>query len=463
MHIESRSTAFATSCKRVLLHLFFDHSLSAISQPFDCTRTCICGITTVARINASKPVNPYGLALALLSFVFFSWGFLTSLNSVLIPHLQQVFNLTYTQSMLIQAVFFSGPLLVSLPIANLMKSIGYKNALIAGLVLVVLGTLMFYPATVAFSFPLVLVAVFITALGVAALQVVANPFVAYLGDSKTASSRLTMTSGINSLGTTVAPYLGAVVLFSATSLNAYEQAALIQGPYLVSALVIATLAIVIKNIQLPEPPKVEQQINSGALPAWRYRHLLLGLFAIFCYTGAEVGIGSFLVGYLSDANLGGLDRATAGKMVTFYWGGAMVGRLAGSILFRYLNARKVMAINALLAMIFVMMAILLPGRMGGWFLIAVGLCNSIMYPVIFFLALDKLGASTAQASGLLVMAGVGGAVLPMVQALVADQFGLSTSLLIPAISYAAILSYSVVGWKPAIINASEQESRQLWV
>ena len=417
----------------------------------------------MVRMNTSKPANPYGLALGLLSFVFFSWGFLTSLNSVLIPHLQQVFKLSYTQSMLIQAVFSSSPLLVSLPIASLMKSIGYKSALVAGLVMVVLGTLIFYPATVAFSFPLVLVAVFVTALGVAALQVVANPFVAYLGDSKIASARLTMTSGINSLGTTVAPYMGAVVLFSATSLSAQEQANLIQGPYLISALVIASLALVIKNIKLPEPPKVAKQSQTDALPAWRYRHLLLGLFAIFCYTGAEVGIGSFLVGYLSDAGLGGFDRATAGKLVTFYWGGAMVGRLLGSVLFRYLNARKVMATNALIAMTFVMLAILMPGRTGGFFLIAVGLCNSIMYPVIFSLALEKLGPSTAQASGLLVMAGVGGAVLPMVQALVADQFGLSTSLLVPAISYAAILSYGAVGWKPAIINPNEQESQQLWV
>lgn len=417
----------------------------------------------MTRINASRLGNPYGLALALLSFVFFSWGFLTSLNSVLIPHLQQVFNLSYTQSMLIQAIFSSSPLLVSLPVASLMKSTGYKNALLAGLVMVVLGALIFYPATVIFSFPLVLVAVFITALGVAALQVVANPFVAYLGDSKTASVRLTMTSGINSLGTTVAPYLGAVVLFSAAGLNAQEQAGLIQEPYLISALMMATLALVIKKIQLPEPPKVTEQTQTDALPAWRYRHLVSGLFAIFCYTGAEVGIGSFLVGYLSDAGLGGFDRVTAGKLVTFYWGGAMVGRLAGSILFRYLNARKVMATNALVAMIFVMLAILLPGRNGGWFLIAVGLCNSIMYPVIFSLALDKLGSSTARASGLLVMAGVGGAVLPMIQALVADYLGVSSSLLVPAICYAAVLSYGVIGWKPAIINATEQESRRLWV
>ena len=247
----------------------------------------------MARMNTSKPENPYGLALSLLSFVFFSWGFLTSLNSVLIPHLQQVFDLSYTQSMLIQAVFSSSPLLVSLPIAGLMKSLGYKNALIAGLVMVVSGALIFYPATVAFSFPLVLVAVFVTALGVAALQVVANPFVAYLGDNKTASARLTMTSGINSLGTTVAPYLGAVVLFSATSLSAQEQAALIQEPYLISALVIATLAIVIKNIQLPEPPIVSEQTHTDALPAWRYRHLLLGLFAIFCYYRCRSGYWQF--------------------------------------------------------------------------------------------------------------------------------------------------------------------------
>lgn len=406
---------------------------------------------TASAIVSSRKENPF--ALFLLSSVFFTWGFLTALNSVLIPHLQEVFELSYTQSMLIQVVFSSSPLFICLPTAKLMNVIGYKKTLIAGLGLVIAGTLAFFPATEAFSYPLVLLAVMITALGVAALQVVANPYVAALGDSKSASVRLTMTSGINSLGTTVAPYVGALMLFSASSLTAEAQAALVQAPYLLAAGFVLLLALTIKLAPLPEPLVASESRNEKATVSLRqHRHLLLGIIAIFCYTGAEVSTGTFLMSYLSDMQLGGYDRVTAGKLVSFYWGGAMVGRLLGSILFRYLRARKALLFNVGMALFLLSFAIGFPGRSGGWALIALGLCNSIMYPVIFSLAVANLGNNTAKASGVLVMAGVGGAVVPLLQALIADQSGLVTSLMVPVGCYLMILFYGQEGWKQRIIG-----------
>ncbi len=410
------------------------------------------GIFQLIAINTSQSRQGVSLALFLLSSVFFTWGFLTALNSVLIPHLQHVFELSYTESMLIQVVFSSSSLLISLPTARLMGLVGYRNALIASLGLVIIGTVMFYPATQAFSFPMVLLAVLITALGVAALQVVANPYVAAIGDCQTASARLTMTSGINSLGTTVAPYIGAVLLFSAGSLSPQAQAALVQAPYLITAALVMLLVVTIRLVKLPEPPALSASAETSASVAlWRYRHLLLGAVAIFCYTGAEVSIGTFVMSYLSDAGLGAYDRATAGKLVSLYWGGAMVGRLLGCALFRHVLARKVLLFNAVAAALLLLFAILVPGRAGSWALIAIGLCNSIMYPVIFSLAVDNLGSSTAKASGVLVMAGVGGAVWPMLQALVADSTGLVMSLLVPASCYAVILFYGLAGWKQKLI------------
>lgn len=417
--------------------------------------TCFHGIGPLSATTISHNKSGTGIALGLLSSVFFTWGFLTSLNSLLIPHLQQVFELSYTQSMMIQGVFSSAPLLVSLPTARLMTSIGYKKTLILGLTLVIAGALAFYPATAAFSFPMVLCAVLITALGVAALQVVANPYVAELGKSETASARLTMTSGINSLGTTVAPYLGAIILFSATSLDAQAKAELVQGPYLATAAAVLVLAIMIRMLPMPEPRAVQTQQSEPAIPAWKFRHLIFGVAAIFAYCGAEVSIGNFLMSYLIKPELGGFDMTTAGKLVALYWGGAMVGRLSGSLLFRFVNARKVLIFNAVMAALLVAFAVINPGRYGAYALLAVGLFNSIMYPVLFSLSLNKLGSSTAQASGLLIMAGLGGGVVPMIQAMIADNSGLLLSLITPAVCYSIILGYGLVGWKPALFGSKQ--------
>ncbi|WP_051302939.1 sugar MFS transporter [Psychromonas aquimarina] len=405
-------------------------------------------------LSKSQPQNRTTAALTLLSSVFFIWGFLTSLNSVLIPHLQQVFQLSYSESMLIQAVFSSSPLLISLPAVKLMHSIGYKNTLLFGLALTAAGALAFYPAADAFSYPLVLLAVLITAMGVAVLQVVANPYAAALGDRSTAASRLTMASGINSLGTTIAPYIGALLLFSAADLSAQDKAELVQGPYLLTAAVITVLIIIMKISFMPEPRQVSVKQKQKTFPAWRYRHLLLGMLTIFCYTGAEVSIGSFLLSYLNQQ--GDYSTQTGAKLVALYWAGAMTGRLLGPFVFRYICARKVLFINALTAAALILSAVVSPGISGGWALIAVGLCNSIMYPVIFSIALDKLGESTAQASGMLVMAGVGGAVLPLMQALLADSSSLVISLIIPAMCYAVIMAYSLFGWRPCLLGAGQR-------
>ncbi|MGI9281224.1 MAG: sugar MFS transporter [Endozoicomonas sp.] len=396
------------------------------------------------------------IALGLLCTVFFTWGFLTSLNSILIPHLQNAFELSYTESMLIQVVFSSAPVIISLPSALLIQRIGYRKTLIYGLLLVAMGAAAFYPATEIFSFPLVLLAVLIIALGVGVLQVAANPYVAKLGNPETVSSRLTMASGINSLGTTVAPYIGAVFLLSATGLGSKELATLVQGPYLYTALSVLILAAVLMVSKIPEPAPVVRACQSGSItpPVWKHRNLMLGLVAIFAYCGAEVSVGNFLVGYLSDPGLGGYERSVAGKMVALYWGGAMVGRLLGGFIFQVIEARKVLILNAVLASVLIFVAILLPGNMGGWALLAVGLCNSIMYPVIFTLSIKNLGERTEQASGLLIMAGIGGAIIPLLQALVADNGSLLFSLVIPVFCYGYIVSF---GWRGSESSSFKSE------
>ncbi|MGI9281708.1 MAG: sugar MFS transporter [Endozoicomonas sp.] len=406
-------------------------------------------------MSASKAVRQR-VALGLLSGVFFIWGFLTSLNSVLVPYLQQQFQLTYTSSMLIQLAFYLAPFLACLPTAALISRYGYRKTLLGGLLLIILGCLTFYPATDVFSFPMVLIAIFITAMGVASLQVVANPYVAMLGDSESAPARLSLSSAINSLGTTLAPYIGAALLFGAVG-SAAEQVKLVQLPYLACALGISVIVALIARMKMPETSTEALAETPSTISIWRYRHLVFGIGTIFCYVGVEVSVGTFMLSYFSSPNLGGLTMQSAGKLVALYWAGAMIGRVAGSLLFRWIRARNILIFNALLAIVLLITAIMVSGKTGIIALIAIGLCNSIMYPVIFSLALDKLGNQAGKASALLVMAGIGGAVWPIMQALIADSSGLQSSFWVPVMGYLVIVSYGARGYKPLVAEKDHPE------
>ncbi|UVW30488.1 L-fucose:H+ symporter permease [Massilia sp. H6] len=403
--------------------------------------------------------NPHTGALVIVTILFFMWGLLTSLNDVLIPHLKSIYTLTYLEAMLVQFCFFGAYFVVSLPAGALIRKIGYQNGAVTGLSIAAIGCALFYPASQG-GYGLFLFALFVLASGITILQVAANPFVTVLGPPSTASSRLTLTQAFNSLGTTVAPALGGILILSTVALGAdqlaamsateqaaykAQEAATVQGPYLGLAAALAILAVLFALAKLPKVSHADdgQPAVDGKGGAMAYRHLVLGAVAIFLYVGAEVSIGSFLINFLGEGNIAGLSHADAAQYVSLYWGGALVGRFIGFAVMRYVSPGKILALNALGSILLVLVATFGDGMLAMWALLAVGLCNSIMFPTIFSMALHGLGKFTGQGSGILCMAIVGGAIVPFVQGMFADTIGLQTSFLVPAACYLFILYFGV--------------------
>lgn len=402
-------------------------------------------------------------SLTILTSLFFIWGFITCLNDILIPHLKAVFTLSYTQAMLIQFCFFAAYFVMSVPSGLLVKRVGYRRGIVIGLAVAGGGCLLFFPAAGLHGYPLFLAAFFVLASGITLLQVAANPYVTVLGPAETASSRLTLTQAFNSLGTTLAPFVGSVLILSAPvksseqlsqltsdQLGAYQaaEAAAVQHPYLVLAGVLFLLAAVFAVLKLPEIVAPSQQIDSSQSAdqgsAWHYHHLVMGAVAIFVYVGGEVSIGSFLVNFLSQPDIAGLAESEAGRYVSFYWGGAMVGRFIGAAAMRAVRPGSALAFNAVSAASLVVLTMLGGGSLAMWSILAVGLFNSIMFPTIFSLALTGLGRHTGQGSGILCAAIVGGAVLPVVQGAFADRLGIQHAFFVPVLCYGYIAYY---GWR----------------
>ena len=402
--------------------------------------------------------NPHTGALVIVTILFFMWGLLTSLNDVLIPHLKSIYTLTYLQAMLVQFCFFGAYFIVSLPAGALIRRIGYQNGAVTGLMIAAAGCALFYPASQG-GYGLFLFAFFVLASGITILQVAANPYVTVLGPARTASSRLTLTQAFNSLGTTVAPALGGILILSAATLGADQLAALsaadqaaykaqeaaaVQGPYLGLAAALAILAVLFAVARLPKISHDDSTVAvDGKGGAMAYRHLVLGALAIFLYVGAEVSIGSFLINFLGVSHIAGLSHADGAQYVSLYWGGALVGRFIGFAVMRYVSPGKTLAVNALGAILLVLAAAFGEGKLAMWAILAVGLCNSIMFPTIFSMALHGLGKFTGQGSGILCMAIVGGAVVPFVQGMFADTIGLQPSFMVPAACYLFIMYFGV--------------------
>lgn len=375
--------------------------------------------------------------LAIVTLLFFMWGLLTALNDVLIPHLKALYTLSYLQAMLVQFCFFGAYFLVSLPAGRLIQRLGYQRGAVAGLVVAAMGCLLFLPAVHA-GYALFLAAFFVLAAGITVLQVAANPYVTALGDPRTASSRLTLTQAFNSLGTAVAPALGVLILPEGSRGG-------VQGPYLVLAIALLALAGLFALARLP---RIADEATPATQPAWAtattHPHLLWGVVAIFLYVGAEVSIGSLLINFIEQA--ADMSAAQASPYLSLYWGGAMVGRFVGVVLMRFMAPGRLLAVHAALAVALIAVGVTTHGPVAMWALLAVGLCNSIMFPTIFSMALHRLGAHTAQGSGLLCMAIVGGALLPLVQGHAADVWGLQASFGVPALCYVGIAAY---GWANA--------------
>jgi MFS transporter, FHS family, L-fucose permease len=425
--------------------------------------------------NSSSYVGP----LAVVTTLFFMWGAITSLNDVLIPHFQQVFQLKLAVSMLVQTAFFSSYFVFSIPSAKIIDWLGYQKAMVVGLLTMGLGAFLFVPAAKVPSFGLFLTALIILAAGITVLQVAANPYVTVLGPARTASSRLNLTQAFNSLGTTVAPYIGAFFILSAAAVaasSAVEQAASVIKPYVFLGVVLVLLAVLIGGFRLPKIESAQHHIGEKVNDSiWKHPNLVFGAGAIFVYVGAEVAIGSSIANYLALDNIGHLASAAAfpdaphryqeglrlaAKYISLYWGGAMVGRFVGSAVLQKVRTAPALALCAVMAGLLVTVSVLSNGAVAMWSILLVGLFNSIMFPSIFTLGVAELGALTGDGSGLLIMAIVGGAAIPWVVGRVADLInsksyggaiwgqGLHHALVIPTLCYLYILFFALSGSKP---------------
>ena len=393
-------------------------------------------------------------ALVVLTTLFFMMGFITCMNDILIPHLQKIFTLTNFQAMLVQFCFFTAYAIMSIPMGHLVGKIGYKNGVIGGFLLTAVGCLLFYPAAGSHSYPTFLGALFILASGVTLLQVAGNPYVTLLAKPGKESATLTLVQAFNSLGTTIAPQIGAfLILADATqAVSKAEKISSVQIPYLGLAGLLIILAVFVKMIRLPDARKIaeaeSEHNHDGKSSVWQYKHLVLGAAGIFCYVGAEVSIGSLMVNVLGF--LKGLDHASAAQYLSFYWGGAMVGRFLGSAVMAKIAPNRYLAFNATIAVVLLIIA-MMTGKgnadVAMWALLAIGFFNSIMFPTIFSLATKNLGKFTNAASGVLCTAIVGGAIVPVVQGWAVDTYSLMSSFVVSAVCYLYIVFFALKGYK----------------
>lgn len=464
--------------------------------------------------NASGGSTNYRKPFLTITFLFFMWGFITVMNDVLIPHLKEVFHLTYFQAALIQFAFFGAFFIISLfyfiisvSKGDPISKIGYKNGIIIGLLLCGLGCCLFYPATIFQRYGVFLSALFVLASGVTILQIAANPYAAILGKQETASSRLNLAQGFNSFGATLAPLVGAILLYKVFS-NGEITVDSLKIPYLIYGGMFFLLAIIIRFINLPSFKNTEK-LEKG-LHVLKFRHVVLGMIAIFVYVGGEVTVGSFLINFFKLESIAGMDESQGGVFLSYYWGGAMIGRFLGSIAMgsmtdkvrKYLlmaglsiisflviyfitgvqnndgefslelipfaqikffifflvinymafliggsKPSRVLTLFATIVIALLGIMIMTKGTTAFWSAIAIGAFNSILWSNIFTLAIKDLGKYTSQASSLLVMMIVGGAIVPIIQGAVADQIGIQLSFIVPVFCYAYLIFYGLKGYQ----------------
>jgi MFS transporter, FHS family, L-fucose permease len=399
------------------------------------------GTTTAGVTPTAESKAPLALVSAVVA-LFFIWGGLTSLNDILIPKLKGMFSLSYAEAMLTQFAFFMAYFIVSLPAGQLVARVGYLKGIVIGLGVMAIGCLMFVPASASGIYATFLAALFVLAAGITILQVAANPLIANLGPAATSHSRLTFAQAFNSLGTTIFPPLGAIIILGSTPKA--KEAAVIGHAYIGIAAILALVAAFFwwRRLQLPTSSEAATRL-SGSFGLLTLARLRGGVASIFLYVGAEVAIGSALVNYLSQPSVMGLSEQSAGKMLALYWGGAMVGRFIGAGALRMFSPGKVLASVAIGAAALALSSVMVSGNLAGWTLLAVGLMNAIMFPTIFSLGVEGLGEKTPQGSGLLCMAIVGGAIIPLAFGALADVTSLSTALVLPALCYVLIAGY---GW-----------------
>lgn len=415
-----------------------------------------------ARAGDHPPGTRYGPALALLASLFFMWGFITVINNTLLPHLRSVFDLSYTQTTLIESVWFIAYFFASIPSAKLIERLGYQKSMVIGLAIMAAGSLGMTLAASIPSYGVTLLMLFVIASGITLLQVAANPYVAVVGKPETASSRLNLVQAMNSAGTMLAPLFGAYLILGRskggtaqgdTVLTEAERLADAQSvvlPYVLVAIVLVVLAAIIARFPLPAMGAATQRHDKEERrkhSLWHHRNLVFGIPAIFIYLIAEIGVANLFVNFVSQPQIANLTHEQAGNYLTFLWGGMMVGRFAGSAILQRFDAGKVLALFSIGAFVVMLVTVSTTGPVAMWALISVGLFHSIMFPTIFTLGIRGLGPLTEEGSGLLIMAIAGGS-LVVVQGWLADHYGLQASFLLTALCELYILFYALWGSRP---------------
>jgi FHS family L-fucose permease-like MFS transporter len=421
---------------------------------------------STANVNyASAPAQTNRGALTIVTTLFFMWGFCTVLNDALIPHLQSIFSLSYTEASYVQLAFFGSYFVFAMPAGWLVERIGYQRTMVTGLAVMAVGALLVVPAATTAKYSLFLAVQVVVAAGITILQVSANPYVTILGPPETASSRLNLTQAFNTLGDTVAPYFGSMLILGRAAVEAVpkdpaaltqyhiRQAGTVKLPYVGIAATLILLGVAIALYRFPRLEVTRDfrpgDMGNSADSIWKHPHVWLGAIAIFIYVGAEVSVGSFLAKFIADPAIGNMTLQTATKMVTFYWAGMMLGRFAGSYYMQKLQSNKLLMWSGVGGFLVVLLAVLTTGHVAMWSILAVGLFNSIMFPTIFTLGVAELGPLTGRASGLLVQGIVGGALIPVLMGKLADTYGIHLALILPCLCYLFVIYYGFSGYKIA--------------
>ncbi|MFM7024161.1 MAG: L-fucose:H+ symporter permease [Flavobacteriales bacterium] len=410
--------------------------------------------------------------LIVVTNLFFIWAFVTNLNDVLIPYLKRACDLSDFESSLVQFAFFTAYFVMSIPSAAIIKKVGYKKGMLIGLAAMFLGALIFIPASSSRIYILFLVALFVLASGVTLLQVAANPYVTILGKPETASSRLNLTQAFNSLGATVAPWIGGTLILSALTDEEYgllseaKKTAYLDGQagnviltYVGLAVIILVIGLIIYFSRLPEVQTEEEEVvEDDKSNFFTHRHLFLGVLSIFLYVGAEVAIGSFIIRFAGEPSIGGLSEMEGKNFVSYYMFFAMVGRFAGSYVLSKISPGKLVGFNAIVAIALLLVTVFATGSVALYAVVLIGLCNSIMFPTIFTLAIKDLGSYAKQGSSYLVMAIVGGAFIPPLMGVVSGEYGIQLAFLVPVLCYVFIAYYGFRGSK--VLSVSVERDTQ---
>jgi FHS family L-fucose permease-like MFS transporter len=389
--------------------------------------------------------------MTLMVTLYFSIGFITALNDILAPDFKDLFHLTNLQAQFVQLCFFGAYFVMSVPSGAIVSRIGYKPGIVSALCTVAVGLLLFVPASIVISYPLFLFALFVVGSGFALLQVCINPYVSVLGAHETAPWRINLCGIFNSSATTIAPRIGAYFIFIAAGATAAEMSKSVRLPSVILAIYTLCIALLSALVPLPEliETKSKDTVSTGGGSAWQFRNLRFGALAIFSSVGSEVAIGSILINFLGQPATGGYSHAAAAAFVSYYWGGAMVGRIIGSVVLLKVRAQHALLSVAGVGALMVLVTMFGHGQVAIWAIVSCGLYNSVMWPCIFPLAVKGLGKFTSQGSGILIAMVVGGAIVPPIQGLLADRLGYQPSFIAVLACYLYLVFFALSGHKPS--------------